>query len=294
MPIVLRPNNLIIRRKKSAFNKESQSSAKLCDLQKYQGKHTIDHIDGITYKNYSVPGNGNCFFNCLSLAFHGDFSNAGYYRNIICQKIIHEWDSWKDLAFISHDLRVNSVTRYWQSMMHSNGWATNCEIKAACDLLNINIHTWLKGFRFNNGLHTYEHTYTMETYQSNQDSTFNVTLLLWAGHFTLLSEIQPIEMNPETSPSHSRETLHMQTQQQTAVTSIKRKKENSIVNNKHSKKQKNDLENNTSAKQCPTYHEKPKNDLENNTSAKQCPTFHDQVHISVQNYSPHESELLQR
>ena len=111
--------------------------------------------------------------------------------------------------------------------------------------------------------------------------------------FHTLSEIQPIEMNPETSPSHSRETLHVQTQL-TAATSIKHKKENSIVNNKHSKKQKNDLENNTSAKQCPTYHEKPKNDLENNTSAKQCPTFHDQVHISVQNYSPHESELFQR
>ena len=218
MPIVLRPNNLIIR-KKISFNKESLFSAKLCDLQNYQGKHKIDHIGGIAYNNYSVPGNGNCFFNCLSLAFHGDFSNAGYYRNII-----HERDSWKDLAFISHDLRVNSVTHYWQSMMKSNGWATNCEIKAECYLLSINIHTWLKGVRFNKGLHTYQHTYTLEAYQSNQNSTLNVTLLLRAGHFTLLSEIQPIEMNPEASPFHSRETLHVQTQQQTAAPSIKPKK----------------------------------------------------------------------
>ena len=85
MPIVLRPNNLIIR-KKSAVNKETQFQAKLCDLQIYQGEHKIDHIGGIAYKNYSVPGNGNCFFNFLSLAFHGDFSNAGHYRNIISRK----------------------------------------------------------------------------------------------------------------------------------------------------------------------------------------------------------------
>ena len=118
------------QRKKTAVNKEAQFSAKFWHFHKYQGEHKIDHIGGNAYTDYSVPGNRNYFFfNCPSLAFQGDFSNAGYYRNIIYQKIIHEWDNWKYLAFISHDLRVNSVIHYWQSMINSNGWATNCEIK---------------------------------------------------------------------------------------------------------------------------------------------------------------------
>ena len=114
------------------------------------------------------------FFNCLSLAFHGDCSKASYYRNLICQKITQEWDCWNDLAFISHDLRVNAVTQYWHDMVNRNGWATVCEIKAACHLLTINIQTSLKGFVCNHELHTYQHTFTLESYKSNQDSTTTI------------------------------------------------------------------------------------------------------------------------
>ena len=178
------------------------------------------------------------FFNCLSLAFHGDFSKASYYRNLICQKIIQKWDCWKDLAFISHDLRVNSVTQYWHDMVNKNGWATVCEIKAACDLLNINIQTWLKGFVFNRELRTYQHTLTLESYKSNQSSTTTITLLLWGEHFTPLTEIHSLEMNQEVNASDNRDTLQQQTQQQTAATSTKRKQQNVTEEKIPSKKSK--------------------------------------------------------
>ena len=189
-----------------------------------------------------MPGNGNCFFNCLSLAFHGDFAKASYYRNLICQKIIQEWDCWKDLAFISHDLRVSSVTQYWHDIVNKNGGATVCEIKAACDLLNINIQTWLKGFVFNRELQTYQHTFTLDSYKSNQDSTTTITLLLWGGHFTLMTEIYSLEMNQEVNASDNSDTLQQQTQQQTAATSTKRKQQNATEEKIPSKNLRQSLE----------------------------------------------------
>lgn len=124
---------------KRQSNENSLSTSLLFDLNCYTGGQNIEIIEGNQYRNYHVPGNGNCFFNCLSLILHGNFSKSQFYRHAICQKVINEWDHLEDLATLSHDLPARSVTQYWLSMVNKNGWATVCELKAACDLLYINI-----------------------------------------------------------------------------------------------------------------------------------------------------------
>ena len=137
-------------------------------------------------------------------------------------------------------------------MVNKNGWATVCEIKAKCDLLTINIQTWLKGFVFNRELQTYQHTFTLESYKSNQGSTTTITLLLWGGPFTLLTEIYSLEINQEANASDNRDTLQQQTQQQTAAASTKRKQQNVTEEKIPSKKSKTKPRNNASANQNTT------------------------------------------
>ena len=88
----------------------------------------------------------------------------------------------------------------------------------------------------------YQHTFTLESYKSNQDST-TITLLLRGGHFTLMTEIDSLEMNQEVNASDNRETLQQQTQQQTAAISTKRKQQNATEENVPSKYSKAKLRN---------------------------------------------------
>ena len=102
-------------------------------------------IEGNVFNNFNVPGDGNCFFSCLSLALHGTISMSTYYRNMICTHVTANWNSWQQSAICGHELVNDSVEEYHLQMIARCGWATICEIKAACDILPINIDTWLKG-----------------------------------------------------------------------------------------------------------------------------------------------------
>ena len=43
-------------------------------------KYCFESIQGTDYTNLQVPGDGNCFFHCLSLALNGHFSKTHFYR----------------------------------------------------------------------------------------------------------------------------------------------------------------------------------------------------------------------
>ena len=72
--------------------------------------YSYESIQGTKYINLQVPGDGNCFFHCLSLSLHGNFSKTSFYRNLICSHIARNWDIWRDLVSLSHDLSSNTGT----------------------------------------------------------------------------------------------------------------------------------------------------------------------------------------
>ena len=44
-------------------------------------------IDNLEYFFEQVPGDGNCFFHCLSVVVNGDFSRSIQYRHIVYRTI---------------------------------------------------------------------------------------------------------------------------------------------------------------------------------------------------------------
>lgn len=66
---------------------QSKCFQQLSTLQNYSGKISILPIKGNTYTVYDVPGDGSCFFHCLSLAIHGDIGWSHMYRHLICRYI---------------------------------------------------------------------------------------------------------------------------------------------------------------------------------------------------------------
>ena len=72
---------------------QSKCFQQLSTLQNYSGKISILPIKGNTYTVYDVPGDGSCFFHCLSLAIHGDIGWSHMYRHLICRYIyIYIWN----------------------------------------------------------------------------------------------------------------------------------------------------------------------------------------------------------
>ena len=93
---------------------------------------------------YNVPGDGDCFFHCLSLNIHGDFNNTGIFRNLICGSVYNNWSDWAEKVSIYHS---QYMTRdlYFEGMINGRWWATACDIEAASNLLDTTINVWLKG-----------------------------------------------------------------------------------------------------------------------------------------------------
>ena len=44
------------------------------------------------FKVHNVPGDGNSFFHCLSLALHNNMRMFSTYRKDICDYIVENWD----------------------------------------------------------------------------------------------------------------------------------------------------------------------------------------------------------
>ena len=157
----------------------------LFDLDVYGGTCSTVNIQDNQYSVFDVPGDGDCFFSSLSLSLLGNFSRASYYRHLICSQICNNWDSWADLVTLSHDVAVKHSAAYSNHMVIQKGWATAAEIKAASELLNLNITIWLRGTAFHEDRRQFYTKYTEEAY-TNANAKASIHLLLTNSHFSVL------------------------------------------------------------------------------------------------------------
>ena len=100
-------------------------------------------IENQWYVIQGVPGDGNCFFHCLSLSFFGDLNHAAQMRHDICSNIAENWFVWQHDAKLYHDSVATRLT-YVSSMLSKNGWATAAEIRSAAEVLQCKINVWLE------------------------------------------------------------------------------------------------------------------------------------------------------
>ena len=98
----------------------------------------------VTYNILNVPGDGNCFFHCLSLSLNGDFSSTRRLRRSICHHVVENWNNYEERIHIFHNPNM-TCERYLRKMVNGNGWATSAEIEAASDLLARNINVLFRG-----------------------------------------------------------------------------------------------------------------------------------------------------
>ena len=64
----------------------------------------------------NVPGDGNCFFHCLSLAIHGNNNYDALLRRVITRKVFDNWATNKNMAELCHDQIFASPYHYWDFM----------------------------------------------------------------------------------------------------------------------------------------------------------------------------------
>ena len=117
----------------------------------YLSINSVDASD-VTFHTVNVPGNGDCFFNCLSLCLHGGMSQATFYRRVICMSIYRTWNDWGGIIQACHDLTVQTKNDYFHWMVLTKEYATACEVKAASLFLKSNISVWLNGHRLDKDL----------------------------------------------------------------------------------------------------------------------------------------------
>ena len=172
-------------------NKDKQE-VELFDLSHCSGPHSLQTIQDTVFTVWQVPGDGNCFFHALSLALYGNFFRSNYLRTLICTNVIENWDVWQDLALLSHDVAMNTPIRYHQHMMLKNGWATACEIKVACILLDVNIATYVEGRRFDGINRCFNRCFNLETHSSSDFTEKTITLLLSNSHYSVLTKEPPV------------------------------------------------------------------------------------------------------
>jgi len=96
------------------------------------------------YAVQNVPGDGNCFFHCVSLAFFGNLSHSHQLRQEICSNIAENWFLWEDTVAAYQE---NMPTRlsYVNFMLSRHGFATTAEIMSAADVLQCKFNVWLEG-----------------------------------------------------------------------------------------------------------------------------------------------------
>ena len=93
------------------------------------------------FQVHNVPGDGNCFFLCLSPAFHDNFSMSSAYRKMICNHIVENWHSFENHTEIQ---QYGSSSVYYNQMSLGNNFASSCEIEVAASLLQQQINVWLE------------------------------------------------------------------------------------------------------------------------------------------------------
>ena len=136
-------------------------------------------IQNCDYQVEIVPGDGNCFFHCLSMAFYGNFSRSDMLGYTICQTILNNWRQWENKVEIFHGPQITHQ-KYRTSMLELNDWATSCEIEAASQLFDCTINVWLK---------CTNDSFQLTTFTHEEHNSQHISLLLENNHFKLLHEV---------------------------------------------------------------------------------------------------------
>lgn len=142
-------------------------------------------LEGSKYKVFAVPGDGDCFFNSLSLALFGNFSQTRNLRLTICSSVYSNWAEWLPDLNQGHDAVNVSPHKYYQHMILHNGWATVCEIKTASAMLRQKINVWLKVPKANSSL-SVSSGCTLSQFGSEYTDKPPINVLLENQHFQLL------------------------------------------------------------------------------------------------------------
>ena len=159
----------------------------------------------------NVPGDGDCFFHCLSLVLVGDSSETRNYRYTVCKYIYENWSEWKERAEAGHEIEsVPDKDTYWAYMATSKQYATVCEVQASCELFNCSITVWLKArMCTNKERQTYSDKYIRTSFSGNNIDK-HLDVVLSGNHFQvmLFDESPPIHdtsdigTGPDASQQH--------------------------------------------------------------------------------------------
>ena len=145
----------------------------------------------------NVPGDGSCFFHCLSGFINGDFLHTQFYRDGICKFIYLNWDQWSEKVSIYHRCGLTQEL-YKFSMIMNRGWATTCEIEAAVNLLGIHVNVWLPLQDTNSFMVS---RFTPQI-QIDPTSVISINLLLENGHYQMLRSKQPLSSSSMETPNN--------------------------------------------------------------------------------------------
>ena len=85
--------------------------------------------EGSSYNVRDVPGDGNCYFHCLSLALYGNRFHSTSLRREICGFVSENWMTIIGRIRLYHDTKMNQ-SRYKKCMVEGKMWPTALEIEA--------------------------------------------------------------------------------------------------------------------------------------------------------------------
>ena len=151
--------------------------------------YIMEEINGRKFGCIHIPGDGDCFFHCLSMALHRNLLQTSLYREQICNYIAENWNMYEYFVANSHSFVNCTLSNYKKHMLQQKGWATACEIQVACHLLNIHIDVWLKGSTFGPDL-SRQSRYHLTQYSFDNGNERSLHLLLFDNHFELLIPLQ--------------------------------------------------------------------------------------------------------
>jgi hypothetical protein len=135
----------------------------------------------LSFHLLNVPGDGDCFFHCLSLGLIGDSSETHNYRLHVSRFVFENWFQWKDRASDGHGIdNARDKYTYWSHMATTRNYATTCEVQAACTLFKINLTVWLKT-RIANA-----DRYVHQTFSGDGHHYEHLNLILRGNHYQVM------------------------------------------------------------------------------------------------------------
>ena len=187
----------------------SQKSEKQHHVKGRKAPSTDNNESNIdTCEILDVPGDGNCFFHCLSLFLYGDFHQSHNLRGSICRHIFENWAQWENVVQNSHYGGIDQ-TLYYIDMLYNQDWATSSEVIAATHILQISITVWLKGTAKREGQMV--DILTPRTYGGDLQTREHVDVLLAHNHYRLIKyadNLDPNEVLSQEEPNKLNKRKH--------------------------------------------------------------------------------------